>query len=158
MQIFPPEVREAAVQRYLSSDLTLTAVAAQFGTSRYSVSACVKLAVAETRGEVKKPKPQLVAAATEPAERSGADKLRLLLEAGGLSEEQLGEFLRREGLRDGDLERFRSEALSGLEGKVHSPQDRRQIQELERINAKQAKRLREAEVLLELQKKVQELW
>jgi transposase-like protein len=29
MQIFPPEVREAAVQRYLTSDLTLTAVAAQ---------------------------------------------------------------------------------------------------------------------------------
>lgn len=158
MQIFPPEVREAAVQRYLSSDLTLTAVAAQFGTSRYSVSAWVKLAVAETRGEVKKPKPHLAAAATEPAERSGADKLRLLLEASGLSEDQLGEFLRREGLRDGDLERFRSEALSGLEGKVHSPQDRRQIQELERLNAKQAKRLREAEVLLELQKKVQELW
>jgi transposase-like protein len=36
MQIFPPELREAAVQRYLTSDLTLTAVAAQFGTSRYS--------------------------------------------------------------------------------------------------------------------------
>lgn len=48
--------------------------------------------------------------------------------------------------------------MGGLSGKVHSPQDRRQIQELERINAKQAKRLREAEVLLELQKKVQELW
>ena len=158
MQIFPPEVREAAVQRYLASDLTLTAVAAQFGASRYSVAAWVKLAVAETRGEVKKPKPHLVAAATNPTERSGAEKLRLLLEASGLSEEQMGEFLRREGLRDGDLERFRDEALSGLDGKVHSPQDRRQIQELERINAKQAKRLREAEVLLELQKKVQELW
>jgi transposase len=156
MQIFPPEVREAAVRRYLASDLTLTAVAAQFGASRYSVAAWVKLA--ETRGEMKKPRPHLVAAATAPVERSGSEKLRLLLEASALSEEQLGEFLRREGLRDGDLERFRSEALSGLDGKVHSPQDRRQIQELERINAKQGKRLREAEVLLELQKKVQELW
>ena len=68
------------------------------------------------------------------------------------------QFLRREGLRDGDLERFRAEALGGLSGKAHSAQDRRQIQELERLNAKQAKRLREAEVLLELQKKVQELW
>ena len=150
---FPDEVKEAAVQRFLTTDLTLSAVAEQFGTSRYSVANWVKLA--EARSEMKKPKPHLVAAA---AERSGAEKLRILLEASSLSEEQLGEFLRREGLRDGDLERFRTEALSGLDGKVHSPQDRRQIEELERINAKQAKRLREAEVLLELQKKVQELW
>jgi transposase-like protein len=153
---FPEEVREAAVQQFLTTDLTLGAIADQFGTTRFSVANWVKLA--ETRGQMKKPKPHLTAAATASAERSGAEKLRLLLEASSLSEEQLGEFLRREGLRDGDLERFRTEALSGLEGKVHSPQDRRQIQELERVNAKQAKRLREAEVLLELQKKVQELW
>jgi transposase-like protein len=149
-------MKEAAVQRFLTSDLSLTAVAEQFGTTRYSVANWVKLA--HSRGEVKKPKPHLVAAATRTDDRSASEKLRLLIEAGSLSEEQLGEFLRREGLRDGDLERFRAEALGGLEGKVHSPQDRRQIQELERMNAKQAKRLHEAEVLLELQKKVQELW
>jgi transposase-like protein len=63
MQIFPPEVWEAAVQRYLTSDLTLTAVAAQFGTSRYSVSNWLKQA--EARSEMsKKPKPHPVAAAT----------------------------------------------------------------------------------------------
>jgi len=149
-------MKEAAVQRFLTSDLSLTAVAEQFGTTRYSVANWVRLA--HSRGEVKKPKPHLVAAATPTDERSASEKLRLLIEAGSLSEEQLGEFLRREGLRDGDLERFRAEALGGLEGKVHSPQDRRQIQELERMNAKQAKRLHEAEVLLELQKKVHELW
>jgi transposase-like protein len=150
-------MKEAAVQRFLTSDLSLTAVAEQFGTTRYSVANWVKLA--HSRGEVKKPKQHLVAAAATPTDdRSASEKLRLLIEAGALSEEQLGEFLRREGLRDGDLERFRAEALGGLEGKVHSPQDRRQIQELERMNAKQAKRLHEAEVLLELQKKVHELW
>jgi transposase-like protein len=153
---FADETKAAAVQRFLTSDLSLTAVAEQFGTSRYNVANWVKLA--QSRGEVKKPKPHLVAAATPTDDRSASEKLRLLIEAGSLSEEQLGEFLRREGLRDGDLERFRAEALGGLEGKVHSPQDRRQIQELERMNAKQAKRLHEAEVLLELQKKVQELW
>jgi transposase-like protein len=149
-------MKEAAVQRFLTSDLSLTAVAEQFGTTRYSVANWIKLA--HSRGEVKKPKPHLVAAATPTDSRSASEKLRLLISAGSLSEEQLGEFLRREGLRDGDLERFRAEALGGLEGKVHSPQDRRQIQELERTNAKQAKRLHEAEVLLDLQKKVHELW
>jgi hypothetical protein len=36
--------------------------------------------------------------------------------------------------------------------------DQRRIQELERVNAKQVKRLREAEMLIELQKKAHELW
>ena len=144
------------MQRYLTSDLTLTAVGEQFGTGRYNLAAWLK--AAESRNEVKKPKQHLVAAATPTDNRSASEKLRLLIEASSLSEEQLGEFLRREGLHDGDLERFRLEALGGLEGKVHSQQDRRQIQELERLNAKQAKRLHEAEVLLELQKKVHELW
>lgn len=141
------------MQRYLTSDLTLTAVGEEFGTSRYNLSNWLKLAESKVS---KKRAAGPPAVATD--ERSGEEKLRLLLEASALSEEQLGEFLRREGLRDGDLERFRAEALGGLSGQVHSPQDRRQIQELERVNAKQAKRLREAEVLLELQKKVQELW
>ena len=150
---FSEEVKQAAMQRYLTSDLTLTAVGEEFGTGRYNLASWLKQA--ESESEVSKDaKP--VAAPTD--ERSAEEKLRLLLEASGLSTEQLGEFLRREGLRDGDLERFRAEALGGLSGKVHSPQDRRQIHELERVNAKQAKRLREAEVLLELQKKVQELW
>jgi len=153
---YPGEMKEAAVERFLTSDLTLAAVAEQFGTTRHSVANWVKLA--HSRGEVKKTKPHLVATAAPTDNRSASEKLRLIVAAGSLSEEELGAFLRKEGLRDGDLERFRAEALGGLEGKVHSPQDRRQIQELERINAKQAKRLREAEVLLELQKKVHELW
>ena len=143
------------MQRYLNSDLTLTEVGEQFGTGRYNLASWLKQA--EGANEVSKTK-DVKPAAVPTDERSAADKLRVLIEAGRLSAEELGEFLRREGLRDGDLERFRAEALGGLEGKVHSPQDRRQIQELERVNAKQAKRLREAEVLLELQKKVQELW
>ncbi len=156
---FSEELRDAAVQRFLTSDLTLTAVAEQFGTTRYSISNWVQQAQAQARDEMK---PKMNEASKQPAtpvdSRSASEKLRLLITAGGLSDEQLGEFLRREGLHDGDLERFRAEALGGLEGKVHNAQDRRQMQELERVNAKQAKRLREAEVLLELQKKVQELW
>jgi hypothetical protein len=91
-------------------------------------------------------------------QRSAEEKLRLLLEARALTEEQLGEFLRREGLHDGDLERWRAEALGGLGGQLHNDADRRRIAELERAALKQHKRLREAEALLELQKKVQALW
>ena len=154
---FPAEVKEAAVQKYFTTDLTLTAIGEQFGTNRHNVYWWVKRAQRQLQMS-NKIEHEIDRAATPTDERSAADKLRLLIEAAKLPEKELGEFLRREGLRDGDLERFRAEALGGLEGRVHSPADRRQIQELERVNAKQAKRLREAEVLLELQKKVQELW
>jgi hypothetical protein len=85
--------------------------------------------------------------------RSGEEKFRLLVEAARLSDSELGEFLRREGLHEGDLERFKAEAMGGLSGQVHSPTDQRRIQELERVNATQEKRLREADLLLELPKK-----
>ena len=52
MRRFPAEVKEAAVQRYLTSDLTLTAVGEQFGVGRYNLSAWVK--AAESQDEVKK--------------------------------------------------------------------------------------------------------
>lgn len=153
---FSNEVKEAAVQRYLTSDLTLTAVGEQFGTGRYNLAQWVKQA--EERSEMSQKKSGQRPESVPTDARSASEKLRVLIQAESLSDEQRGEFLRREGLRDDDLERFRAEALGGLEGKVHNAQDRRQIQELERVNAKQAKRLREAEVLLELQKKVHELW
>lgn len=153
---FPEELKEAAVERFLTSDLSLTAVAEQFGTTRYSIANWVQ--VAQSRGDMGKKSKVPAQPATPTDARGAAEKLRLIVAAGALNDEQLGEFLRREGLHEEDLERYRVEAMGGLDGKVHNAQDRRQIQELERTNAKQAKRLREAEVLLELQKKVQELW
>ena len=66
---FSPEVREAAVQRYLTSDLTMTAVGEQFGTGRYNLASWLK--AAESRNDVsKKPKQHLVAAATPTDGRS----------------------------------------------------------------------------------------
>lgn len=149
----PAELRAAAVERYLRSDLTLEQVGEQFGTTRSTIHHWVK----SSRSRALSKKKHQGETST-PDDRSPQDKLRLLLEASKIPEAARGEFLRREGLRDGDLERFEAEALSGLSGEVRSPADQRRLQELERLNAKQEKRLREAEVLLELQKKVQELW
>jgi hypothetical protein len=113
-------------------------------------------AAAGSEALTKKTKP--TSAATTSDNRRAEEKLRLLLEASRLSETERGEFLRREGLRDDDLKRFEAEALSGLGGEVSSAADQRRILELERLNAKQEKRLREADVLIELQKKAHELW
>jgi transposase-like protein len=149
----PAELRAAAVERYLTSNLTLEQVGEQFGTTRSTIHHWVK-----SSGSRALSKKQQQSEANTPDGRSPQDKLRLLLEASKIPEAERGEFLRREGLRDGDLERFEAEALSGLGGDMRSAADQRRLQELERVNAKQEKRLREAEVLLELQKKVHELW
>lgn len=151
----PRELRAAAVARYLTTDLTLEEVGEQFGTNKNNICNWVK-AAAGSQALRKKSKP--TTAATRSDDRTPQEKLRLLLEASRLSEAERGEFLRREGLRDDDLKRFEAEALSGLSGEVHSTADQRRIQELERVNAKQEKRLREADVLIELQKKAHELW
>lgn len=148
----PRELRAAAVERYLTSDLTLEEVGAQFGTTRSNMSRWVKAESVTLGKKSKRPIP------ATPDGRSAQEKLRLLLQALKLSDAERGAFLRREGLRDGDLERFEAETMNELGGEAHGTGDRQRIQELERLNAKQEKRLKENEVLLELQKKVQELW
>ena len=145
----PRELRAAAVARYLTTDLTLEEVGEQFGTHRSNICNWVK-AAAGSQALKKKHKPTVGAT---PDSRTAQEKLKLLLEASRLPDAERGEFLRREGLRDGDLQRFEAEALSGLGGQVGGALEQRRIRELERLNAKQEKRLREAEVLIQLQKK-----
>ena len=48
---FSGEVKEAAVQRYLTSDLTLTAAAEEFGASRYCLAAWLRRAEAKVEDE-----------------------------------------------------------------------------------------------------------
>lgn len=92
---------------------------------------------------------------------SATDKLRVVVEAGQLGEEELGALLRREGLHESDLRAFREEALSGLTSKPAkrgpSPEARR-IKELERELARKEKALAEAAALLVLRKKLNALW
>ena len=49
-----------------------------------------------------------------PEDRSAEEKLRLVLEASALTETQLGEFMRRQGLHEADLAAWRDMALGAL--------------------------------------------
>ena len=97
-----------------------------------------------------------------PKDRAAQNKLRLLNEASGLSGEELGAFLRREGIHEADLERWRESSLEGLSGDVvaKSQADRanKKVTKLERELRRKDKALAEAAALLVLQKKVQALW
>lgn len=96
-----------------------------------------------------------------PKVHSAEDKLRIVTEAAKLSEEELGEFLRREGLHSTTLDDWRQEALAGLRPAPQQPGrsgDAKRIKELERQLQRKDKALAEAAALLILQKKVQALW
>jgi hypothetical protein len=78
----------------------------------------------------------------------------------------LGEFLRREGLHDEDLQRYRDEvrsaALQGLSGAAASraslPGEQARIKELERELRRKEAALAETAALLVLRKKAVALW
>jgi len=95
---------------------------------------------------------------------TGAEKLRVLLEARGLSETDLGALLRREGLHEADLTAWQAAAEAALSPGQHAPaaaeqqRDRRRIHELERELRRKEAALAETAALLVLKKKVQEIW
>ena len=92
---------------------------------------------------------------------SAEEKLRVVGASAGLDGSGLGELLRREGLHEADLTRFREEALTGLSPKPRSSgptPEMKRIAELERELRRKDKALAEAAALLVLRKKVDALW
>ena len=89
------------------------------------------------------------------------DKLRVLFQSHGLKEEDLGAFLRQEGLHSQQISEWRAEVLTALGSRKSSvvKDDRdRKIRELEQNLDRKDKALAEASALLILQKKVNLLW
>jgi hypothetical protein len=95
---------------------------------------------------------------------TGAEKLRVVIEARGLSETDLGALLRREGLHESDLTAWQAAAEAALSpGRRVAPspesqRDQRRIHELERELRRKDAALAETAALLVLKKKVQEIW
>jgi len=87
-----------------------------------------------------------------------------VVQASELPEEELGAFLRREGVHTSQLERWRETARGALAGRQVSEarrqaaRDRKRIQELERELRRKDKALAESAALLWLKKKAQEIW
>jgi transposase-like protein len=83
------------------------------------------------------------------------EKLRVVLAAAAAGEAGLGELLRREGLHENDLERFRAEALEGLREKPERPSaDAKRVKELEKELRRKEKALAETAAILVLRKKL----
>lgn len=92
---------------------------------------------------------------------TATEKLRVVIEAAKLKDSELGELLRREGLHEAQLQRWRADAEAGLteaprKGR-RSPEAKR-IRELERELRRKDKALAEASAIIILKKKLAALW
>ena len=160
MTPYTPAFRAKMVQRLIGPGrISQNALSKQTGVPQGTLSTWVQEAT--TVGDMPKTKkrPVLAPKAKEGSERSAAEKLRLLVEASKLSGDELGAFLRREGLHEATLAEWRDVAVEALSPE---PSTRggaaKRIQELERSLYRKDKALAEAAALLMLQKKVQALW
>lgn len=99
-----------------------------------------------------------------PQDWSPEQRLEAVARAASLPEEELGSFLRREGLREGHLERWRRSVLEALdtpaERRRHqkSSAQSRRIKELEFELRRKDQALAETAALLVLKKKAQAIW
>ena len=89
------------------------------------------------------------------------EKLRVLFQSHSLKEEELGAFLRQEGLHSQQISEWRAEVLTALGYKksniVKDKRDQK-IKELEQNLNRKDKAMAEASALLILQKKANQLW
>jgi transposase len=98
--------------------------------------------------------------------RTAADKLRIVMAAAALPADEVGGFLRREGVHEAELEQWRTAVLDAgqvaLEGggprAASRGADGKRIKELERELRRKDKALAETAALLVLQKKAREIW
>lgn len=91
------------------------------------------------------------------------EKLRVVVEASSIGNDQLGEFLRREGLHEAQLKEWRVAAEAAFASAVKSKSSKRspdakKIKELEREVRRKDKALAEAAALLILKKKAEAIW
>jgi transposase len=98
-----------------------------------------------------------------PKDWTAEEKMRLLVAAVGLQDEELGALLRREGVHQAQLEEWREAARGALEAGKSAPKKAetvaaKRIKELEKELARKEKALAEVSALLVLKKKAQAIW
>ena len=148
--------------------MTATALSSELGISQPTLSRWLRGAQ-DSLGSMSQDRSTAPASSPAPKARRAADwpaeeRLRVVVEAGRLTEAELGAFLRREGLHEATLREWRAAALEGLspDGTTRSKQkrssDQKRVRELEREIRRKDRALAETAALLVLQKKVQAIW
>lgn len=161
--------RRKMVQRMTGPDATsATALARQVNVSQTTLSRwlrqapviTINISPSSNQGEyIVSQNPR------RPEDLSPKDKMTAVLEASALSDQHLGAFLRRKGLHEADIERWKADMLVGISGgtpdkaqKKEKTALNRRIRELEKELNRKEKALAEAAALLVLKKKARQIW
>ena len=153
--MYSDRFKERVVQRLTGPDaISAKGLAREIGIAQPTLSRWLRQAKVGAMPKSKRPKKRRVT-----SRWSAEEKLRFITESAGLSDEELGAFLRREGLHELDLKQIRADALAGLappkrKARGLSPEHRR-IAKLEKELHRKEKALAETAALLVLQGKVQ---
>ena len=160
--------RSRMVQRMTGPEaISATALSVEVGVSQPTLSRWLKQArtvvpMVDRSDETGKPK--------STRQWTAEERRRVVAEAAGLSDAELGAFLRGKGIHMAELEQWRAERDSAETAtpkkkrtRLTSEQRRireleKQLQDSEKQLEKERKLRRSAEALLNLQKKVQEIW
>lgn len=136
------------------------AVSSEVGVPQPTLSRWVREAV--TLSDVSKKKSRK--ASNKRKRWSAEERLRIVVQSSELSGEELGAFLRREGVHTNQLEQWRETARGAWSGsqaaeaRRQAERDRKRIRALERELRRKDKALAESAALLWLKKKAQEIW
>ncbi len=96
-----------------------------------------------------------------PKDWSAEEKLRFVVKAMTVSDEELGELLRRSGLHEANYQAWKTTILAALRTPAKRPsssKERKKLQQLERELRRKDKALAETAALLVLRGKIQALW
>ncbi len=141
--------------------ISATALSREVGIAQPTLSRWLRKAgslapMPSAKDESKKPR-------KSPQQWTAEEKLRAVSQAASMSEEELGSFLRREGLHAADLEAWRQAALTVLGGPPkrrsrEATPEAKKIRALEKDLHRKDKALAEVTALLALKKKLEMLW
>ncbi len=150
------------VQRMAGREaISANALAHEVGVSQNTLSRWLREAAAPTVAAMKKKH----SARKGSRGRTAREKLKIVMKAAALSDDEMGAFLRREGLHETQLEEWRSKAMEAAEGALKAPHgkrseqtpERRKIRDLERELRRKNDALAEAGALLLLKKRFEEM-
>lgn len=166
MSTYTVGFKNRMIERMAGPDaVSATALSKECGVSQGTLSRWLRESAATLGGMSKKTKSGSEGGKS-PRRWTAQEKVRVVMEASALSEEELGAFLRREGLHTAQLEEWRAtlteaatSALSGTSSKKKSKSpEAKRVRELEKELRRKDKALAEVTALLALKKKLEALW
>lgn len=164
---YAENVRARMVRRMLGPQAaTATSLSQETGIPQPTLSRWLRAAASiRTVSSRKPPTPPPTETPAAPPKRpqdwTALERAQAVLAASQLGEEELGEFLRRQGLHREQLDEWKvalEEALTQPQRSRRASGDAKRIKELEREVARKDKALAETAALLVLKKKMALLW